>query len=149
MKKKSRTKNKNVSQQTLDEKYSLRKWVFRSILAIIIIGVLGPFVAQCILTCTHPTAVDGLNIWNQYVSIILGMVATILSIVSLIMGFKNYDDTLSLQQYNIDVLHRLETISGTVDEMKCKVFNEGQKNDSSATTVLDVKTRWDEEKEEK
>ena len=92
----------------MDEKYGLKKWTFRLILWTIFLGIIVPYFAEVICTLKFPDAAAGLNIWNQFVSIVLGIVATVLSIVSLIMSFKNYDDTLAIQEKYTETLKQSE-----------------------------------------
>ena len=141
-------KENNNHPNHLDSKYGLRKWVFRSILFVVLIGALGPFIAQCILTCVNSDADGGLSMWNQYVGIILGIVATILSIVSMIMGFSNYDETLSQQHQYLDTLNEIKKIARDVNDVKSQVCNMGQKNDTTTTKELDNETPWDQKTKE-
>ena len=86
---------------------------------------MGPFIAQCWLSIAFPEApIDGLEMWNQYVGIVLGIVATILSIVSLVMGFHSTNEAYEQQrkafdQYEatIELLHKVEKIDETIEAM--------------------------------
>lgn len=87
-----------------------RYHIYRLICIIIIIGAIIPFAAQFILPFFFPDrSVAGAEIWNQYVSIILGVVATITSIVSLILGFKSEQQSYETELRTRDVLQRIET----------------------------------------
>lgn len=85
----------------------MKKWVFTMIIIVITIGVIVPFGAQFLLPMFFPTQAAEAEVWNTYVSIILGLVATILSIVSMIMGFKNYEDTLVAQDRHFQLIQEL------------------------------------------
>ena len=70
----------------------LRTMAFWLILVTIFIGGIVPFAAQFLF----PAVFDGYSpigaeVWNQYVSIILGIVATALSIISLVLCFRSED----------------------------------------------------------
>lgn len=55
---------------------------------IIFIGILIPFVCQFVIPIFYETKnIMGVEIWNQFVSMILGIIATILSVVLLKMSF--------------------------------------------------------------
>ena len=83
----------------LEHKIGLKKWIFWFIFCFVIIGFLGPFLAQCILPFfVEDSMIGGLEEWNQYVGIVLGIVATILSIVSLAMGFASANEASEQQR---------------------------------------------------
>lgn len=131
--------------QVLENRYGLKKWCVVIILFVATIGCLGPFVAQCVLPFFFPECtIDGLEIWNQYVGIVLGIVATILSIVSLIMGFNSANEASEQQrkafdQYEatIELIHKVET---DVADVGAKV---GKNPDSEH--IKQVKTLQSEE----
>ena len=50
----------------------------------------------------------GAEVWNQFVSIALGIVATILSIVSMYLGFKNSDESRAIEKNIQSAISRLE-----------------------------------------
>ena len=82
----------------LHKQYGMKTWVFKLIVIVIFLGVIVPFASEVICSLWFPDVTMGLSTWNQFVSIILGIVATLLSIVSMIMGFKNYEDALAIQE---------------------------------------------------
>lgn len=120
----------------LESKIGLKKWVFRFIFCFVCIGFLGPFLAQCILPFFSTVeesikGIDSLAMWNQYVGIVLGIVATMLSIVSLVMGFYSASEAAEQQrkayeQYEstIRALNRVEVrmeklgVSSSVEKVK-------------------------------
>ena len=114
---------KSVKNDGFYEKYGLKKWVYRLIFGAIIIGLVVPFFAEVICTIWFPNVSLGLNIWNQFVSIILGVVATILSIVSIIMGFKNYEDALELQEKYTQALETVNSIASGLANVATDVSN--------------------------
>ncbi len=130
--------------ETLDEKYGLKKCVFRGILFVISLGALGPYIAECIISPLFPGSAEDLSIWNQYVGIILGVVATVVSIVSMIMGFRNFDETLSLQQIYLSTLNQITLVSQKVEDVKTHVSNLDQGHDTS-TSKEAIKDLWNEE----
>lgn len=100
------------------KQYGLKRWVYGIIITVIILGLIVPFFSEAIFTIWFPDITTGLNTWNQFVGIILGIVATILSIVSLIMGFKNYEDSLDLHEKNVKTLDEIASISKDVSDVK-------------------------------
>lgn len=91
--------------QTLSHK----KYVYGIILLLSITGLLVPFAAQFVLPFFFPKQnVAGAEIWNQYVSIILGIVATLMSIVSLKMSFDNVNQSHQTELKTRDLFHNIE-----------------------------------------
>lgn len=87
--------------------------IYYLIIAVIAIGALVPFAAQFLLPFYNSEiSVAGAEVWNQYVSIILGVVATITSIVSLILGFKSEEQSNATERRTRDLLKEIE---GKVD----------------------------------
>ena len=102
----------------LHKQYGMKKWVFNLIIITISFGAIVPFAAEAICTIWFPNVTLGLNTWNQFVSIILGIIATVLSIVSIIMGFKNYDDTLSVQEKYMEALQKISDMANDLKNMR-------------------------------
>lgn len=127
------------------KQYSMKKWVFGIIITVIIIGLIVPFFAEVICTIWVPDASVGLNAWNQFVSIILGIVATILSIVSMIMGFKNYEDGLGLHEKHIQTLEKISTISKDVSDVKSELIAMSTDVKNEKRSITD--TLWNHEPE--
>ena len=98
--------------------YSLKRWVFYLILFVIFLGFLIPYAIELICTFWFPEHSIGISQWNQFVSIILGVVATVLSIVSIIMGFKNYDDTLDIQEKFTRSLEGITSLKSDIKEIQ-------------------------------
>lgn len=70
----------------------MKKSAYILIYSTIFLGAMVPFAAQFLFPAIWETySPAGAEVWNQYVSIILGIVATVLSIVSLILSFRSQD----------------------------------------------------------
>ena len=141
----------------MDDKYSMRKWVCWLVFGTIIVGLIVPYGAQVICTIWFPDASVGLDVWNQFVSIALGIVATVLSIVSLIMGFKNYDDTLAMQekytqtlQQSERALEKITEIAGELGKLREDVSRIGHSKSDVETTTSTAQTGdlWDKDPKE-
>ncbi len=88
---------------------SHRKYVYKIILILSLVSLIVPFAAQFILPFFFPECnVVGAEIWNQYVSIILGIVATLMSVVSLKMSFDNVKQSHETELKTRDLLHDIE-----------------------------------------
>lgn len=84
--------------------------IYKLIFYIVLIGAIVPFASQFILPFFFPSCkIAGAEVWNQYVSIILGVVATITSIVSLVLGFKSEEQSNATELRTRDMLQRIET----------------------------------------
>lgn len=127
------------------KQYGMKKWVYGIIITVISFGLIVPFFLEVICTIWFPNISLGLNIWNQFVSIILGIVATILSIVSLIMGFKNYEDSLDLHEKHVQTLEKIASISKDVSDVKEKINNFNDTKNESPKISPEI--RWDKEPE--
>ena len=95
---------------------------------IILVGAIIPFGAQFILPFFFPDKqIAGAEVWNQYVSIILGVVATITSIVSLVLGFKSEEYSNATELRTREMLQRIETriqlLSQKQDQMQSSLIN--------------------------
>lgn len=89
---------------------SSKKGMYILIGIIVLIGAIVPFAAQFILPFYFPNKkIAGAEVWNQYVSIILGVVATITSIVSLVLGFRSEEHSNETERRTRDLLQRIET----------------------------------------
>lgn len=90
----------------------LRYVIFAFLFIVIGSAIVGPFIWQCI--AHNIDTKESLEIWNGFVSIALGFVATTLSIVSLAMNFKTYDDALRVQQQAEKTLAAIEAVKEDV-----------------------------------
>lgn len=130
------------------KQYGMKRWVYGIIITVISLGLIVPFLTETICTVWFPDVSLGLNTWNQFVSIILGIVATILSIVSLIMGFKNYEDGLDLHEKHVQTLEKISNISNDVHEVKGELQKISIMADSkNETPKIPPKMQWDDEPE--
>lgn len=126
--------------------------IYILIVVIILIGAIVPFGAQFILPFFFPDKqIAGAEVWNQYVSIILGVVATITSIVSLVLGFKSEEQSNATELRTRDVLQRIEAriqlLSQKQDQIiqisLTKDYNEAQK--AVSTNLASGKSNLDDE----
>lgn len=112
--------------------------IYDLIFWIVLIGALVPFAAQFLLPFLVPDVdVKGAEIWNQFVGIVLGVVATILSILSLRMCFdslyqsRDTENRLTALIKNVsDLLHE---VSQKQEDMNRYFIN------SSTSTATNVK----------
>ena len=104
------------------KEYSLKAWVLYLVTFVLGVGFIFPLFAEVIIGTLYPNHVAGVTVWNQFTSIILGVVATVLSLVSMFMGFKSYDDSARLQETCIKTLERLESMRKQFDRMESR-FN--------------------------
>lgn len=123
-------------------KYSMKIWVFALIAFACLGGIIAPFIAQYLAPRKSALEV-ALSAWNQYVSIILGIVATLLSIVSLVFSFHNEEEE-NIQQRNYsdkfdDINRTLQKIEDSVDATKEKVNHMSDKMAQIDTTVSIIK----------
>lgn len=79
-------------------------------------AIIGPFVRQCITTNTN--VAEALSIWNGFIGIALGLVATTLSIVSLVLNFKTYDDALNVQDKAAQTLSKIDAMKEDVRDLR-------------------------------
>ncbi len=97
---------------------------------IIFLGGLVPFAAQFLLPLLYKNAnVAGAEVWNQYVSIVLGIVATILSVVSLKMCFLNDEQSRQTELKTQEILDKIDT----------KIQLLAQKQDQIYETISETK----------
>lgn len=140
---------KGIQCNYLHKKYGMKRWVFWLIVITISIGAFVPFFAQVICTFWFPDVSLGLSTWNQFVSIILGIVATIVSIVSIIMGFKNYDDTLEVQGKYMEALKEISNMAKDLSQVSKAVHDMTSLGEKvSITTPQQLPDRWDEDPNE-
>ena len=132
----------------IHKQYALKKWVFNLIIFTIGLGAIVPFASEAICTIWFPNVALGLNTWNQFVSIILGIIATVLSIVSIIMGFKNYDDTLSVQEKYMNALEQIGNIAKDLNNVRedvSKLSSLQQNMNVDSLKFNEIPARWEKE----
>lgn len=128
------------------KQYGMKRWVYGIIITVISLGLIVPFFTEVLCTIWFPDVSLGLNTWNQFVSIILGIVATILSIVSLIMGFKNYEDGLDLHEKHVQTLEKIGSISKDVDAVRERIEKITMLTDTkNETQTIPPKILWNNE----
>lgn len=100
--------------------------IYNLLFWIIFLGALVPFAAQFLLPFifmlqgkSTPTE-NGVEVWNTYVSIVLGVVATVTSLISLSLSFKNTDDS---NKANVETTKLLAVINE-----RMRVFMDEQEN---------------------
>lgn len=75
-----------------NHKKPTRYYVFLLILIFGILGLIVPFAAEFILPFFFESKkIEGITVWNQFVSMILGIIATIMSVVSLVLCYQSED----------------------------------------------------------
>ncbi len=132
----------------LHKQYGMKKWVFYLIVITIVCGAIVPFASEVLCTIWFPDVALGLNTWNQFVSIILGIIATILSIVSIIMGFKNYEDTLSVQEKYMQALEQISNMAKDLNNVRDVVSGLSAVKygyDVEASKMNDMPSNWGNE----
>lgn len=113
---------------------------------IIFIGILVPFAYQFIIPLfVEAKDISGVEIWNQFVSMILGIVATILSIVSLKMGFDSAESARVTELKTQSVLDSIDEkicILSERQEQMVKSINEMRTNKGNVSDVQSHLTSW-------
>lgn len=113
---------------------------------IIFIGILVPFACQFIIPLFNETKnISGVEVWNQFVSIVLGIVATILSIVSLKMGFDSAESARTTELKTQSVLDSIDEkicILSERQEQMVKSINEMRTNKGNVSDVKSDLTSW-------
>ncbi len=97
--------------------HSLKTWTFGLLLIVVLIGFIFPLFAEVIIGTWFPARVRGVEVWNQFTSVILGVVATVLALVSMFMGFKSYDDSSELQKTCLQTLEHIKLLERDVHEI--------------------------------
>ena len=90
-----------------------RDRIYGFVTFVIFFGGIVPFATQFLLPMIGSFTGKEINpygaeVWNQFVSIALGIVATILSIVSMYLGFKNSDESRAIEKNRQSAISRLE-----------------------------------------
>lgn len=131
-KKKSRTEeseneheqeNRNYTKRDDEERWDItksKKRIYRLLFFVIIVGLLVPFACQFLVPFIfqwngkNVVSIPGAEVWNTYVSIILGIVATVTSLISLILSFKNTDDA---KETSVETMKYLSSMSTKINQM--------------------------------
>lgn len=116
-----------------------RYYVYFLIGLAIAVALIGPFVWSCI---EHNVDIkEALDIWNSFVSIALGYVATTLAIVSIVLSFKTYDDALKVQENAVETLLEIKKVRQDVDDLKNGRLS-SSKGDAVQTTDAKTQNVW-------
>lgn len=102
------------------KEYTMKESTYKLVRCVLIAGFIFPLFAEVCVGTICPERSQALTTWNQFTSIILGVIATVLSLVSMFMGFKSYDDSAKLQETCIETLTRLEAVSKDVDALRAQ-----------------------------
>lgn len=115
-------------------KYSMKCWVFWLVGIVCVVGLIGAWWGQYVAPEESRLQVT-LEIWNQYVGIVLGVVATLLSIVSLVFSFHNEEEE-NIQQRNYD--EKFGALTSSVADLKAELekYNSTLKEVNSALTNI-------------
>lgn len=98
--------------------------VYKLIISVVLIGAIVPFAVQFILPIFKPCVkIVGVEVWNQYVGIILGIIATITSIVSLVLGFKSKEESYDTERRTRDLLQDIKGIVTLVSQKQDMLQN--------------------------
>ena len=119
--------------------------IYGLIIAVILIGGIIPFGAQFWLPFFKEEAfVGGAEVWNQYVSIVLGIVATILSIVSLKMCFSSEESSKNAEKRTEVIWTKIEDKLELLSQKQDYLYNTVSQNHSNTQTktIVSNETTW-------
>lgn len=102
--------------------YSLKRWAFLLVTTVIFVGLVLPLFAEIVVGIIWPDKVKGIEVWNQFSSVILGIVATVLSIVSMFMGFKSYEDSSNLTTLCMQSFDHIQNVEKEFNLIKSDLF---------------------------
>lgn len=111
---KSKSKSNSEPESSNSEpELRYRDRIYGFVTFVIFFGGIVPFATQFLLPMIGSLIGKEINpygaeVWNQFVSIALGIVATILSIVSMYLGFKNSDESRAIEKNIQSAISRLE-----------------------------------------
>lgn len=125
--------NINVKRE-VEKSQNFKNNIFTLIIIIAIIGLIIPYSGEVILPffCSKEK-IQGIQVWNQFVSMILGVVATIMSIVSLYLCFKS-------EEKSTIVNHQIEKNLALLSE---QVKNLSVKQDHLDDNITSLKMKVD------
>ena len=130
----------NIDSFKYIESINFRYVIYRAIGIILVVGIIGPFLVQCILPffLTEKHAIDSLELWNQYVSLILGLVALLMSIVSMYLGFKSSEESYETERRTRDLFHAIQnSLNEIIFNVKEIKENTASRNNSSVSVSGD------------
>lgn len=110
-----------------------KKTIFRLIYWIVILGLIVPFASEFILPFFFPECnISSVSVWNQFVSIILGVIATIMSIVSLVLCYRSEEKS---NEVNSSINLILNSITEKVNEIGRKQDALVERNNNIMATM--------------
>lgn len=110
---------------------------------VIFIGAIIPFGAQFWLPFFNEDAfIEGAEVWNQYVSIVLGIVATILSIISLKMCFSSEETSRQTELRTQATLDKIDTRIQLLAQRQDQLYNAVSQNSQNTKTNDIDKVVW-------
>ncbi len=116
-------------------KYS--KVILGLVIGVILIGAIVPFGAQFLLPFFNTGAfIQGAEVWNQYVSIVLGVVATILSVVSLKMCFSSEESSKKSEKRTELIWQKVEDKLEILSQKQDYIYHTVSQNHSNTQTKV-------------
>lgn len=131
---------------------SHKKYVYNVIFWLSLIGLIVPFASQFILPFFFPCCkVAGVEIWNQYVSIILGVVATLMSVISLKLSFDNVEQSYQTELRTQELLYKIDSHLNDIEHNQDNYLTKNDimsllKNGYYVEKENDINSRWDKPK---
>lgn len=114
---------------------------FRELWMKFVLYVLATSVIGLFLGSVYFEKVVGLNEINNWVSIVLGLVALIIGIISLILSFYNLDQANDTQEKTVEILQRFQI--DMIDRMnKLQEDVENKIDESSEKTRSEIRTAY-------
>lgn len=124
-----------------------KHFIYGLIAFVIFVGAIVPFGAQFWLPFFKEEAfTQGAEVWNQYVSIVLGIIATILSIVSLKMCFDSEESAKKSEIRTAITWQKIEGKLETLSEKQDYIYHtvsQSQPN-TQTNTVNSSNTKWEQ-----
>lgn len=142
--------NVKEEQKCVECSSQFRYTVYKTVFLVIVVGTIIPFATQFCLPMIlllfgvidvneyNILKIPGVEIWNQYTGIILGIVATIMSIVSMYLGFKNSDESSASERRTRELLGELDDETKEVLSLQ-KQLLEKQKDMENAQKEMSQK----------
>ena len=122
-----------------------QRHIYWLITGVIFVGALVPFCAQFLLPFFNKDAfVEGAEVWNQFVSIVLGIVATILSIVSLKMCFDSAESFKNAEKQTAVIWAKIKGKLDLVSQKQDYIYSTVSQNqpNTQRKTIVGDENRW-------
>ena len=118
--------------------------IYWLIAGVIFIGAIIPLGAQFWLPFFKESAfTNGAEVWNQYVSIVLGIVATILSIVSLKICFSSEETSKNAEKRTEVIWAKIEGKLDTLSQKQDYIYHTVSQNQpNTQTKTIDGNDNW-------